>query len=80
MNVKGGGVAAVVDSRKRAVAVKMDKTIGASGFVHPGNRVDVLVTLASGKTFAPVTKTILENIRVLAVGRETEEKFGKREK
>jgi pilus assembly protein CpaB len=42
--------------------------------------VDVLVTLTSGRKFAPVTKTILENIRVLAVGRETEEKFGKGEK
>ena len=80
INRNGGGVAAVVSPKKRAVAIKVDKMIGASGLVQPGNRVDVLVTLASGKTFAPVTKTILENIRVLAVGRETEEKFGKGEK
>ena len=80
INGKGGGVAALISPRKRAVAINVDKTIGVSGLVQPGNRVDVLVTLASGKTFTPVTKTILENILVLAVGRETEEKFGKREK
>ena len=68
INRNGGGVAAVVSPKKWAVAIKVDKMIGASGLVQPGNRVDVLVTLASGKTFAPVTKTILENIRVLAVG------------
>jgi pilus assembly protein CpaB len=80
MNIKGGGVAPVISSKKRGVAIKVDRTIAASGSIHPGNRVDVLVTLTSGRKFAPVTKTILENIRVLAVGRETEEKFGKGEK
>jgi pilus assembly protein CpaB len=80
MNVKGGGVAAVVDSRKRAVAIRVDRTTVASGSIQPGSRIDVLVTLSRGNKFSPVTKTILENIRVLAVGRETEEKSGKGEK
>jgi pilus assembly protein CpaB len=38
-SVRTGGVAAVVDPNKRAMAVKVDKVIGVSGFVHPGNRV-----------------------------------------
>ena len=76
MHVKTGGVAAVVNPKKRAMAVKVDKVIGVSGFIHPGNRVDVLITLATGKASAPVTKTILENILVLAVGSETKEKRG----
>jgi pilus assembly protein CpaB len=80
MSVKGGGVAAVVDSRKRAVAIKVDRTTVASGAIQPGNRIDVLVTLTLGNTFSPVTKTIIENIRVLAVGREMEEKSGRGEK
>jgi pilus assembly protein CpaB len=75
-HIKTGGVAAVVNPKKRAMAVKVDKVIGVSGFIHPGNRVDVLITLAAGKTSAPVTKTILENILVLAVGSETKEKRG----
>lgn len=74
LDVKTGGVAAVIGSKKRAVAVKVDKVIGVSGFIHPGNRVDVLVTITTGKTSAPVTKTVLQNILVLAVGPEMEKK------
>jgi pilus assembly protein CpaB len=78
-SVKTGGVAAVITPKKRAVAIRVDKTIGVSGFIHPGNRVDILVTLSTGKIPAPLTKTVLENILVLAVGPETEIK-GKGEK
>jgi pilus assembly protein CpaB len=81
-SIKTGGVAAVVSQKKRAVAVKVDKVIGVSGFIHHGNRVDVLVTIPTGKNSAepiPITKTVLENILVLAVGPELEKK-GKDEK
>jgi pilus assembly protein CpaB len=78
-SIKAGGVAAVVSQKKRAVAVKVDKVIGVSGFIHHGNRVDVLVTLPTGKNSEPVTKTVLENILVLTVGPELEKK-GKDEK
>jgi pilus assembly protein CpaB len=80
VEMKAGGVAAVISPKKRAIAVKVDKVIGVSGFIHPGNRVDVLMTLASGRTFDPVTKTILENILVLAVGTETKERRSSEEK
>jgi pilus assembly protein CpaB len=71
---KGGGVAAVVAPNKRAMAVKVDKVIGVSGFIHPGNRVDVLVTLAGqGKVSSPIAKTVLENVLVLASGTEMEQ-------
>jgi len=80
MSVRGGGVAAVVDPKKRAVAIKVDRAIVASGSIQSGNRVDILVTLTSGKKPAAKAKTILENIRVLAVGQEREDKFIKGEK
>ncbi len=80
VSMKTGGVAAVVRQKRRAIAVKVDKVIGVSGFIHPGNRVDVLVTITSGKNSSnPVTKTVLENILVLATGPEIESK-GKEEK
>ena len=75
--IKAGGVAAIITLKKRAIAVKVDKTIGVAGFIHPGNRVDVLVTLpaTAGKTLSePITKTILENMLVLTVGSEVEPK------
>ena len=68
ISIKTGGVSAVLESGKRAVAVKGDKVIGISGFVNPGNRVDVLVTLRDPKTKLDKTKTVLENIPVLATG------------
>jgi len=72
--VKTGGVGAMVSPKKRAIAVKVDKVIGVSGFIHAGNRVDVLVTLQAEKTQTYITKTVLENILVLAAGPETEAK------
>lgn len=74
-NVTAGGVAAIVNRKKRAMAIKVDKVIGVSGFIHPGNRVDVLVTLKSrGRNLKPITKTVLENVLVLAIGTELENK------
>jgi len=78
--VSSGGVAALVTPKKRAMAVKVDKVVGVSGFVHPGNRVDVLVTLSKNeRANNPMTKIVLENILVLATGTELE-KTGKQEK
>jgi pilus assembly protein CpaB len=71
-SIKTGGVSAVLESGKRAVAVKGDKVMGISGFVNPGNRVDVLVTLKDPKTKLDKTKTVLENIPVLATGTKIE--------
>jgi pilus assembly protein CpaB len=78
-SIQTGGVAAVIGAKKRAVAVKVDKVIGVSGFIHQGNRVDVLVTIPTGKISEPFTKTVLENILVLTVGSDLEKK-GKEDK
>lgn len=78
--VTAGGVAAVVSPKKRAMAVKVDKVVGVSGFIHPGHRVDVLVTLDKNERMSsPTTKIVLENILVLATGSEVEQ-TGAREK
>ncbi|MEW5801466.1 MAG: Flp pilus assembly protein CpaB [bacterium] len=68
---KNNGVAAIVNIKKRAMAVRVDKVIGVAGFIYPGHRVDILVTLKEKdqeKRTGPITKTVLENILVLAVG------------
>lgn len=79
-SVKTGGVAAIVTPKKRAMAVRVDKVVGVSGFIYPGHRVDVLVSLAkTEKTQQPITKIVLENIPVLAVGAEVEQ-TGQKEK
>jgi pilus assembly protein CpaB len=68
IDIKTGGVSALIAEGKRAVAIGGDKVLGLSGFVYPGNRVDVLVTWADVETEEEITKTILENVLVLATG------------
>jgi pilus assembly protein CpaB len=72
-SVTSGGVSAVVNPGKRALAVKGDKVIGISGFINPGNRVDVLVTLTHPRNNMQVTKLVLEHILVLASGTQIQE-------
>ena len=72
-SITTGGVSAVVTPGKRALAVKGDKVIGISGFINPGNRVDVLVTLTHPRTKMEITKLVLENIPVLASGTQMQE-------
>lgn len=71
-SVETGGVSAIVKPGKRALAVKGDKVIGLSGFVRPGNRVDVFVTLKDPRTDKDVTKLVLQDILVLATGEEVQ--------
>jgi len=79
-SITTGGVAAVIDPKKRAMAVHVDKVIGVSGFIYPGNRVDVLLTVTkTDKDATPITKIVLQNILVLAAGTQLEQK-GQNEK
>lgn len=72
-DIRTGGVPAVLKPGKRALAVKGDKVIGISGFVNPGNRVDVLVTMRDPKRKIDRTKMILQDIPVLATGTQIEQ-------
>jgi pilus assembly protein CpaB len=79
-SIKNGGIAAVVRPNKRAMAVKVDNVVGVSGFIYPGNRVDVLVTLKDRADYKNImTKIVLDNVLVLAAGSEVET-TGKQEK
>jgi pilus assembly protein CpaB len=69
LDVTQGGVAAVTQSEKRAMAVRVDDVVGVAGFINPGNRVDVLVTLREASS---QTKTVLQNVLVLATGTQME--------
>jgi pilus assembly protein CpaB len=67
--VTQGGIAAVTQATKRAMAVRVDDVVGVAGFINPGNRVDVLVTLQQAPS---QTKTVLQNVLVLATGTQLE--------
>ena len=69
----GIGVAAVTDPMKRAMSVKVDEVIGVSGFIKPGDHVDVMVTIEpDSKSQNQIAKMILGNLKVLAAGLQFE--------
>ena len=63
-----GGVAAVMDPDMRAMAVRVDDEIGVAGFLKPGDRVDVFVTMKATDQRDPMSKMVLANRRILAIG------------
>ncbi|HVT07100.1 MAG TPA: Flp pilus assembly protein CpaB [Polyangia bacterium] len=69
----GNGLAALIPPNMRAMAVRVDDVVGVAGFIHPDDRVDVMVTLRPQRPNAETTsKVFLQNVKVLAVGQEVE--------
>lgn len=64
-----GGLSAVIGEGKRAITVKVNEVIGVAGFALPGSYVDIIVNTPDeqGK---PVSKTVLEQVLVLAVAQK----------
>lgn len=56
----------------RAMAIKVDAVTAVGGFVTPGDFVDVVMTQGSSQDLRAVT--ILQNIRVIGVDQQSEEK------
>lgn len=63
--VSGSTLAAIISPQKRAVTVRVNDVIGVAGFLLPGNRVDVIAARKNQKRVN--TRTMLENLKVLAV-------------
>lgn len=61
----GSMLASLVGENMRAVSVRVNDVIGVAGFLLPGNRVDVLASRMDGQR--SLTRTVLQNIKVLAV-------------
>jgi pilus assembly protein CpaB len=69
----GGGLAAMIPSGMRAVAVRVNDVVGVAGFVVPGMRVDVLISGSppgAANTQGSQTRTLLQNIEVLSAGQD----------
>src|SRR5436305_9672345 len=65
------GVPALIEVGKRAISVQVNDTSGVAGLIQPRAHVDVLFT-KTGSMAEALTSTILENVVVLAIGRNTE--------
>jgi pilus assembly protein CpaB len=67
----GAGLSVTIPQGMRAVSVAVNDVVAVAGFVTPGTMVDVLVTGTMGT--GTITRTILENVRVLAAGQRVEQ-------
>ena len=75
---EGGYLSVVLSPGKRAMSVPVTSETAAGGFILPGDRVDVLMTLEQNPTSPDgamgkliVAETVLQNIRVLALDQAT---------
>ena len=65
----GAGLSITIPDGMRAVSVRVDDVIGVAGFVLPGTRVDVVLTLPPKEDRKEtVTQVVLQNVPVLAAG------------
>jgi pilus assembly protein CpaB len=68
----GGGLSMLVRPGMRAATVEVNQVSGVSGFILPGDRVDMLVTVERlANPDDAYTQTILQDVEVLAAGMKT---------
>jgi pilus assembly protein CpaB len=75
-----GFLSAILPPGKRAIAVRISANNTAGGFILPGDRVDVVETVAQqGSADGPTTnvsRTLLTNVKVLAIDQSVQDKEG----
>ncbi|HVF41466.1 MAG TPA: Flp pilus assembly protein CpaB [Pyrinomonadaceae bacterium] len=76
-----GGLSAVIPEGYRAMTVKVDDVIGVAGFLQPGTMVDVLTVIepTSQSSGNPISKIVLQNVKVLASGQNLDKPKDQRE-
>jgi pilus assembly protein CpaB len=64
----GAGLPPTIPQGMRAISLKVNEVVGVAGFVVPGTRVDVVVTLRNAQGAGSMSRIVLNNITVLASG------------
>jgi pilus assembly protein CpaB len=64
---------------RRAISVKVNEVTGISGFIAPGSHVDVLLSVGGRRDeeAGPRTRTVLQDVEVLAIAQSIEQKDNK---
>ena len=77
---ESGFLSAILPQGKRAVAVQVSAESTAGGFILPNDRVDVIQTIGQSEgvegATSNVSRTILRNVKVLAIDQQIEEQEG----
>jgi pilus assembly protein CpaB len=76
-----GFLAAVLDPGMRAVSVPVDEASSNAGLIFPGDRVDLILTqtvepAGDGAGARRVSETVLEDVRIIAMGRQLKGESG----
>lgn len=68
------GLTPLIEEGRRAFSIRVNDVVNVAGYATPGTVVDVLATgtPSNGNNRGPQTKTILQNIPVLAAGQQIE--------
>jgi pilus assembly protein CpaB len=64
----GAGLPPTIPPGMRAISIRVNEVIGVAGFVVPGSRVDVLVTVLTPGVPGKMTRVVTGNVQVLTAG------------
>ncbi len=67
------GFASIIRENDRAISLAVDEITSVSGLIKPNDSIDILGTFVTGESYGEAkttTITILQNVTVLAVGRQ----------
>jgi pilus assembly protein CpaB len=77
------GLSAIIPEGYRAMTVAVNDVVGISGFIMPGTLVDVVVVIdpqqSNGVQQGPISKIVLQNIKVLANGQNIDKPENQRD-
>jgi pilus assembly protein CpaB len=65
----GSGLQALIPPGFRAFTLEVNEFSGVAGMLEPGCRVDLICNINDPKTHESMSKTILQNVKITAIGR-----------
>ena len=74
----GAGLPPTIPEGMRALSVKVNEIVGVAGFVTPGTRVDLLLSIEQERGDA-MTRVVVSNVQVLAAGRAYDQEKARQE-
>jgi pilus assembly protein CpaB len=75
----GAGLPPTIPPGMRAISVRVNEVIGVAGFVTPGTRVDVLVSISQGQGAESITRVVVSNVQVLTAGTRYDQEQARQE-
>jgi pilus assembly protein CpaB len=73
----GAGLPPTITEGMRAISLRVNEVIGVAGFVVPGTRVDVLVSLKQNDD--TITRVVVGNVQVLTAGTRFDQESAQKE-